>query len=335
MSLFLKALAGSNQGPRPPVWIMRQAGRYAPSYQAIKKTHTLNQMFRSADLIEEITKLPLADLGVDAAIIFADILHIPLTMGFDVNFPQGGGIEIAPLIETLTDFKTIYPVLDPKERLDFVFEGIRRVKKSIKEPLIGFAGGPFTVASYLFKHRDIKKWMAIAPEKVHALLEVISQQTVSYIQEQIKAGVDAIQIFESWASLLTLEEFHTFAMPYLKPIFAAATVPILFFSRASHQFLDAVLELEPSGISFDEFLPMSELIKRVPNHIAIQGNFNPYLLYSSKEKIQKEVEKVLAAMQGCPRYIVNLGHGIMRDVPFENAQYFVKLIKDSALTSKL
>lgn len=326
MTLFLDALACKNDYGRPPVWMMRQAGRYAPSYQAIKKEHSLNQMFRSADLIEKVTLLPMQDLDPDAAIIFADILHVPLTMGFDVDFPASGGIDISPLIENKEDFERRDICQDPKKVLHYVFEGIQRVKTRIDKPLLGFAGGPFTVASYLFKERAIKKWMVKEPGRVHDLLQTISDQTVRYLKEQEKAGVDAVQIFESWASLLTYQEFQEFAYPYLKQILDALSVPSVFFARQTHNFLDQIIQLNPSAISFDDFLPIEVLDQKVPSHIAIQGNLNPYMLYGSCEKVEKETIKMLKAMSGSSRYIVNLGHGIMHDTPFENAQLFIKTV---------
>ncbi|PCI77554.1 uroporphyrinogen decarboxylase [Candidatus Aerophobetes bacterium] len=329
MSIFLNALACQNSAHRPPIWIMRQAGRYAPSYQEIKKKYSLNQMFQSPELIEQITLMPLHDLNPDAAILFADILHIPTTLGFDVNFPQGGGIMIDPLIDHEDDFKKSQLVQDPREKLSFVFKAIRSIKQRIDVPLIGFAGGPFTVATYLFKDKAIKKWMVKAPNKVHALLQTICDQTIIFLKEQIKAGVDAIQIFESWASLLTEQEFTSFAYPYLKQIFEAISgVPTLFFSRSTHLFLDQIIKLNPSGISFDEFLNIKKIDALVPKHIAIQGNLNPYILYGTFEQIATETDKMLLSMQHSNRYIVNLGHGIMRDIPFENAQFFTQRVKD-------
>ena len=328
MTLFLDALAGKNSGSRPPIWIMRQAGRYAPSYQAIKKEHSLNEMFRTPALIEKITCLPLTDLDVDAAILFADILHIPLTMGIDVNFPKGGGIEIEPLIEKSSDFQERYPLEHPAKALDFVFTAIRNLKKRIDKPLIGFAGGPFTVASYLFKDKAIKKWMVKEPGKVHFLLQTVCDQTILYLQEQVSRGVDAIQIFESWASLLTRDEFKVFVMPYLKQIFKSLQgVPTIFFSRSTHNFLDQIITLKPSCISFDEFLDISIINKQVPASIAIQGNLNPYLLHGSPDQIRDGVESMLASMADSSRYIVNLGHGVMPDIPFENVKLFVDAVK--------
>lgn len=324
-SNFLNALACKNKDHRPPVWLMRQAGRYLPEYQVIRQKYSLEEMFRTPELIYKITKQPIDILGVDAAILFADILHIPLTLGFDVTFPGKGGPLVTPAIETPADFLHVHP-RPVKETLDFVAQGIKMIKEDTDVPLIGFCGGPFTVMTYLMG-KKIKRWLYSHPKEVLDLLQIITTQSITYLQMQIKAGVDAIQIFDSWANLLSREEFCHFALPFLKQIIDAIDLPVIIFSRASSLFVAELVSIRPNGISFDWSLPPDELRKRIPETIAVQGNLDPEILYAPPQIIQKETQKMLERMQGDPGYIVNLGHGVLPDIPVDHVRAFVDTVK--------
>jgi len=322
---FLNALACQNFNERPPVWIMRQAGRYLPEYQEIRKKYPLEEMFRHPELIFEITKQPLDILGVDAAILFADILHIPLSMGLDVSFPGKGGPVVSPKIESEDDLITLSPK-PVEESLGFVKEGIHLLKKEIDVPLIGFCGGPFTVMTYM-TGKKVKKWLYSDPESALEMLQMITDQSIRYLQMQVDAGVDAIQVFDSWANLLSNVEFQRFAKPFLKQIVQAVDVPVILFSRATSHFASEFVDLKPSAISFDWAYPLYELRKRVPETIAMQGNLDPEILYAPPHVIQKETEKMLTQMAGDPGYIVNLGHGVLPDIPVDHVRAFVDTVK--------
>ncbi|MCB1110037.1 MAG: uroporphyrinogen decarboxylase [Chlamydiia bacterium] len=313
---FLNALACQNHGGRPPVWIMRQAGRYLPEYQAIRQKFPLEEMFRTPELIVEITKQPLDILGVDAAILFADILHIPLSFGLDVTFPGKKGPVVSPLPETLSPL----PVGDT---LSFVKEGIHLLKQEITVPLIGFCGGPFTVLSYMTDHK--KRYSD--PQTFLTLLQQVTDQSIAYLQMQEDAGVDAIQIFDSWANLLSRQEFCRFALPFLKQIVDAVSVPVILFSRGATQFVSEFVSLKPAGISFDWGESLDVIRQRVPETIAVQGNLNPDVLYAPPEIIRKETQKMLRSMEGDPGYIVNLGHGILPDIPVDHVRTFVETVQ--------
>ncbi|WP_228546989.1 uroporphyrinogen decarboxylase [Candidatus Neptunochlamydia vexilliferae] len=322
---FLSALACKNRG-RPPVWIMRQAGRYLPEYQAIRKKHTLEEMFRIPELIFEITKQPLDIIGVDAAILFADILHIPLTLGVDVSFPGKGGPVCTPLIETADDLLQVHP-RPVEETLSFVKEGIHLLKQDISQPLIGFCGGPFTVMTYL-TGKKVKKWLYSDPESAAELLQMITDQSIAYLQMQVDAGVDALQIFDSWANLLSRAEFCRFAQLYLKQIVDAfPNTPLILFSRATSHFIPEFVSLKPSAISFDWTYPLHEIRQRVPSTIAVQGNLDPELLYAPPAVIERETKKLLTSMAGDPGFIANLGHGVLPDIPVDHVRTFVDTIK--------
>ncbi|MCB1107283.1 MAG: uroporphyrinogen decarboxylase [Chlamydiia bacterium] len=322
---FLDALACQNKG-RPPVWIMRQAGRYLPEYQVIRKKYSLEEMFRTPELIFEITKQPLDILGVDAAILFADILHIPLSLGLEVSFPGKGGPVISPQIETEDDLLHIQPI-PVEEALSFVKEGIRLLKGEIEVPLIGFCGGPFTVMTYL-TGKKVKKWLYTNPESAFELLQMITDQSIAYLKMQIEEGVDAIQIFDSWANLLSREEFCRFALPFLKQIVDAVEVPTILFSRASSLFIPEFVSLKPSGISFDWTYSLDEVRRHVPPTIAIQGNLDPELLYAPPSVIEKETIKMIERIEGDPGYIVNLGHGVLPDIPVDHVRAFVNAVQN-------
>ncbi|QVL57465.1 MAG: uroporphyrinogen decarboxylase [Simkaniaceae bacterium] len=323
---FLDALACQNKG-RPPVWIMRQAGRYLPEYQAIRKSRSLEEMFRMPELIFEITKQPLDILGVDAAILFADILHVPLSLGLDVSFPGKGGPVISPTITCAGDLIQVCP-RPVEEALGFVQEGIKLIKQEIKEPLIGFCGGPFTVMTYM-TGKKIKKWLYSDPDGALELLQILTDQSIAYLKMQIDAGVDAIQIFDSWANLLSREEFSFFALPFLRQITQAVKeVPTIIFSRASSHFVSEIVSIKPSGISFDWTYSMEEMRRRVPPTIAVQGNLDPELLYAPIPVIEKETTKLLHSMEGDPGYIANLGHGVLPDIPVDHVKAFVNTVKN-------
>lgn len=324
---FLEALSCENANGRPPVWLMRQAGRSLPEYQALRKKYSLSELFHTPELICEVTKLPLDILGVDAAILFADILHIPLALGFDVSFPEGKGPVVVPQLHSEEDLIVINPK-PVEESLAFVREGILLIKNEITEPLIGFCGGPFTIMTYLTE-KKVKQWLYTAPASALKLLQLITDQSIVYLKMQIAAGVDAIQIFDSWANLLSRSEFCQFALPFLKQIVEAVSeVPVIIFSRAASQFVSELVSIRPQGISFDWTYPLDEIRRRVPPTIAVQGNLDPELLYTSPAIIQREVHHLLTHMKGDPGFIANLGHGVLPDTPVEHVRAFVDAVKN-------
>ena len=332
--LFLRALRCESV-PRPPVWLMRQAGRYMPQYRALREKHTLWEMFHNPSLAAEVTYQPIEHLGVDAAILFSDILVIAEALGLSVQFPDQGGPRVVPEVRTAEQIAAL-PYIPVEKSLSYVFETIRLVKPKLNVPLIGFSGAPFTVASYFLDTTNhsaferTKRWMRQDPVSLHVLLQKITVATIAYLKEQVRAGVDALQVFDSWASALNDVEFETFSFPYLKQIVEALEgTPVILFCRGSSLRAEALSKLRPAGISFDWHLPMSELRQKVPQDIAVQGNFNPELLKLPAEEIETDVNQVLNSMRGQKGYIVNLGHGVTPDIPFENVAHFVQLVKRS------
>jgi uroporphyrinogen decarboxylase len=321
--------------PRPPVWLMRQAGRYLPEYRALRSRHSLWEMFHQPEIAAIVTKMPLEQLGVDAAILFSDILVIAEALGLAIRFPDKGGPRVDPPIHTSEQVAAL-PFIPVEDSLSYVFETIRKVKQEIDVPLIGFSGGPFTVASYFIDSTSAsafertKRWLKEDPTSFHALLLKITQATIAYLKAQVQAGADVLQIFDSWANMLDDEEFASFSLPYLKMIvnaFKGSGIPVILFCRSSSLRSDALSALEPTALSFDWHLPMIELRKKVPAGIAIQGNFNPEFLKLPQEQIASGVKELLDSMKNQKGFIVNLGHGVTPDIPVENVRCFVNEVK--------
>ncbi len=333
-ALLLDALKCANER-RPPVWLMRQAGRYMPEYQVLRKKHSLWQLFHEPELASQVTHLPIDLLGIDAAIVFSDILVIAEVLGLSIVFPETGGPRVEPSIRTSAQADAL-PILPVDEVLSYVFETIRQVKKEITIPLIGFCGAPFTIASYLIdsgsKQEFIytKQWMKEDPKSFHRLLDKLTESSIAYLLGQIKAGVDVIQVFDSWASVLSDEERRLFCYPYLQKIVDALKptgIPVILFCRNSSLFPQELSALESACISFDWHRPMSVLRAQVPSHIAIQGNIDPSFLKNEPDQIVKAVKELLVSMRGEKGFIVNLGHGVLPDIPFKHVQCFVDTVK--------
>lgn len=295
--MFLDALKCENRG-RPPVWLMRQAGRYLPKYRKLREKHSLRELFFTPELAAEVTMMPI-ELGVDAAILFSDITVVALALGFSLDFCEG------PVIKGKMERRGI-EVLQP------IAEAISIVKPQLKVPLIGFCGGPFTVASYI--NGD------------PALLDPITEVTIEYLHMQEKAGVDAIQIFDSWANRLSREEFQQFCVPYLKRLIDAVHVPVIVFMRGACHRVDELVKLGPDAISFDWAEPLSELRKKVP--MAVQGNLNPDLLYEPLDVIAKKTKELLESMRGDPGFIVNLGHGVKPETSVDAVRCLIETVKE-------
>lgn len=334
-SLFLDALNCKNFS-RPPVWLMRQAGRHLASYRAIRQKHSFLEMCHTPDLIAEVTLLPIEAYGVDAAILFADILLIPEAMGIGLRFEEKIGPVIEKPVRSLADVQKL-PGVEEVHSLSYVAEGIKKVLPRLEVPLVGFCGAPFTVASYMIEggssrdFRKTKEWMYRDPAGFHCLLEKICSWSVEYLKMQAKAGVHAIQVFDSWANSLAFHQFLEFSLPYLRKIvdsLAAENVPTILFCKGASVFASAIKDVAPSAISFDWNADLSMVRKEIPLPIALQGNLDPAILYADPKTIQREVCYLLDKMEDDPGYIFNLGHGIPPDVPEESVRVLVNTVKN-------
>ncbi len=331
--IFLNALSCCN-ALGPPIWLMRQAGRHLASYRAFRQRYSFLQMCHEPDLITQITLLPIEAYEMDAAILFSDILVVAEAMGVGLRFED----QVGPIIER--------PILNRQEiedlplpdrfKLQFVAQGIRQLKTQLKVPLIGFCGAPFTVASYMIEgktSRDLKKtkrWMLQDPQGFHALLQKIANWSIAYLKLQIEAGVDAIQIFDSWANSLSHYSFREFSLAYLQELLKGirdTSIPTILFCRGSSVFAPQLAELQPAGIGLDWNCQMAAMRRLVPYSIALQGNLDPDILYAPLSRIEQETQRLLDEMEGDPGFIFNLGHGIAPDISEEAVKTLVHCVK--------
>lgn len=325
---LLDALRCQNKG-RPPVWLMRQAGRYMPQYRALREKHSFLDICFNHELIVQTTLLPIELLHVDAAIIFSDILLLAKPLGFNLVFDEG----IGPLLTPVLRNKEAIPVVSHSAILETLLplsQAIQTLRSILEVPLIGFSAAPFTLASYLIEgktNRDLrftKQWMVSNAESFHLLLNRLTDATITLLKMQIEAGVQAVQIFDSWAMNLSPEHFKTFAIPYLRKIKEAMPpqIPVICFCRGGNAaFLH---DIQPHAISIDWTINLPEFRSKTPTGIAIQGNLDPCWLYAPIDALKKEASKLIDAMQNDPGYIFNLGHGIPQDVSLSTIQKIVE-----------
>ncbi len=330
-TLLLDTLADLSV-PRPPVWLMRQAGRYMPEYQALRKKHSLLTLFHEPDLASLVTLLPIQAFDLDAAIVFSDILVITEVLGCTLSFPSVGGPKICPQISLEDKIESI-PLKCVRETLSYVLETIALVKREASVPVIGFCGGPFTVATYL-GFEDISLWLSLAPGPLHELLEKITQATEIYIEAQIDAGVSVIQIFDSWASKLNKQQRSLFCYPYIQRLLRACKkrgVPTIFFCRDSSLFPEELINLDATALSFDWHRPLAQLRERVPSPICVQGNLDPeILLRAGRQEVEYRTRQLVASMKGKKGWIANLGHGVLPETPVDNVRAFIETIREES-----
>lgn len=331
--LLLDALHCRNQG-RPPVWLMRQAGRYMPEYRALRAKYSFLEMCHQPELIAEVTQQPLRAFDMDAAIIFSDILVIPEALKVGLRFEEGSGPIIERPIASAADVYDL-PKVDMNEALKYVENGIKLLLPSLKVPLIGFCGAPFTLASYMIEgktSRDMRKtkqWLLRDPDSFHTLLDRLAEDAITYLQMQIEAGVEAVQIFDSWAGVLGHAQFCEFSLAYLKKIVEKIKpqVPVILFCRGASVFAPDLVKASPSAISVDWNVRLSSLRPKVPYSIALQGNLDPDILYAPLDTLRKEVNGLLDSMKEDKGYIFNLGHGITPEVSVDAVKELVDCVK--------
>lgn len=335
-SLLIKA-AFSQPVDRPPVWMMRQAGRFMPEYWEIKNKYSFLEMCKTPELAADVTMLPVDLLGIDAAILFSDILVTGEAMGGDLSFNQGVGPKFANPVRTAADVDNLE--VDVIHRLQYVADAIKVIQQRLngKIPLIGFAGAPFTVMSYLVEggsSKDFKLTKLMLhnqPELAHRLLAKIAKVTVDYLNMQIDAGVNAVQIFDSWALALSWDDYKEFSHRYIVEIISQLKrkdIPVISFCKGSSVFAPLMAEAKPDVVSIDWNADLLHIKKSLPQGIAVQGNLDPHVLYADKKVIKDRIHRLFDRMRGEPGFIFNLGHGIMPDIPFDNVKYAVEVVKE-------
>jgi uroporphyrinogen decarboxylase len=331
--LLIDALYCRNHA-RPPVWLMRQAGRYMPEYRALRAKHSFLEMCHTPELIAEVTQQPLKAFGMDAAILFSDILVIPEALKLGLHFDEGKGPIIERPLQSASDV-THLPKVDIRQALDYVVQGIKLLLPSLDVPLIGFCGAPFTLASYMIEGkssqhlRKTKQWMLQDPTSFHRLLDRLAEDAITYLEMQIEAGVSAIQIFDSWAGVLGHSQFCEFSLAYLKKIVERlkSKVPVILFCRGASVFAPDLVKANPNAISVDWNARLSSFRPSIPFSIALQGNLDPDILYAPLSHLKQEVQSLLDSMKGDRGFIFNLGHGITPEVPVEAVQELVACVK--------
>ena len=335
-TLLLDA-AFSKPTERPPVWMMRQAGRFMPQYWEIKNKYSFLEMCKTPEIAADVTMLPVDLLDVDAAILFSDILVTGEAMGGDLSFTQGVGPRFANPVRTAQDVDALETEVG--DRLQYVADAIKVIQQRLngKIPLIGFAGAPFTVMSYLVEggsSKDFKRTKLLLhnePELAHRLLAKISTVTADYLNLQIAAGVNAVQIFDSWAQALSWDDYTEFSHRYIVEIISKLNrkdIPVISFCKGSSVFAPLMAEAKPDVVSIDWNVDLLDIKKRLPKTVAVQGNLDPHILYADKSVIKNRIHKLFERMRGENGFIFNLGHGIMPDIPFDNVKYAVEVIKE-------
>ncbi|MBS1741867.1 MAG: uroporphyrinogen decarboxylase [Bacteroidetes bacterium] len=333
--LLLRALRGE-ETERVPVWMMRQAGRYLPDYLKLKAKYDFFTRVQTPELATEITLQPVDQVGVDAAIIFSDILVIPQAMGVEVLMEEGKGPSLPNVIKSQADVDTLNTE-NAEEHLKYVMDALSLTKKALngRVPLIGFAGAPWTILCYMVEGKGSKTWdkakqfAYTQPLVAHNLLQKITDITISYLKAQVRAGADTVQVFDSWAGALSPADFKNFAQPYLFRIADALKndAPVILFPKGSWYALPDISNSAASGVGIDWCITPQMARELTNNRITIQGNFDPSKLLAPIPEIKKAVKEMIDAF-GTQRYVANLGHGIMPNVPVDHAKAFVDAVKE-------
>jgi uroporphyrinogen decarboxylase len=327
-----------------PVWFMRQAGRYMAEYRALRKKHSLIELCKTPELALEVTLQPVRALGVDAAILFADIL-LPLEpMGAPFEFAAGEGPVIQHPVRTRADVERLV-VCDPEEGLPYVLEAIKLVRRELdgKTPLIGFAGAPFTLASYLVEGGKssqfalTKRLMYREPEVFSLLMQKLSEVVRRYLRAQVAAGAQAVQLFDSWVGALSPDDYRSFVLPHVAHILRdlqTTGVPVIHFGTGTGSLLELQKEAGGTVIGVDWRTPLDLAFSRLGDGVALQGNLDPLLLDAPRELLGRRVDDILSRANGRKGHIFNLGHGILPETSPEAVKFVVDRVHASAATAR-
>jgi uroporphyrinogen decarboxylase len=333
--LLLRAAKGE-EIERYPVWIMRQAGRILPEYRAVRASvNGFKELVKNPELCCEVTLQPVDILNVDAAIIFSDILVVPEAMGLDYEMIEQKGPWFEKTIRSEKEFEQLSKKVDIEDKLSYVLDAISLTKKELNDrvPLIGFAGAPWTIFCYMVEGKGSKtfsesrKMLYANPELAHRLLEQITLVTIDYLKAQIQRGADLVQVFDSWAGILSRQQYAKFCIPYLEKISNSITeVPITIFSKGAISSLPDLAKLNCNTLGLDWNMEISDVRELVGESKTLQGNLDPCVLYADHKNIELETKKMLNSFKSL-RHIVNLGHGIYPDTDFEKVKTFINTIK--------
>jgi len=308
---------------------MRQAGRYMAEYRELRKKHTILEICKTAELAAQVTLQPIARFpGLDAAIIFSDILLLTEPMGIQVEFVKGEGPSIGNPVATEEDVGALRPLF-PERDLRPVLEAIRIVKRELRIPLIGFAGAPFTLASYMVEggpSKDYARTRALMTTPLWPkLMGKLAEAVAAHLNAQLSAGADLVQLFDSWVGNLSAAEYREHVMPYSSRIFAALKGPSIHFGTQTAHLLELMRDAGGTGIGVDHRIPIDTAWGRLGD-VAVQGNLDPNLLLGSREPLLAAVDDILARVKGRPGHLFNLGHGILPETPIENVEAVIERV---------
>lgn len=337
---FLKALL-REPVDRTPVWMMRQAGRYLPEYKATRaQAGDFLSLCKNAELACEVTIQPLDRFPLDAAILFSDILTIPDAMGLGLYFEEGEGPKFRKTVRTAADVKELKAIKASAD-LDYVMNAVRTIRAELngRVPLIGFSGSPWTLATYMVEggsskiFRHIKTMMYSDPEALHQLLDVLADSVIDYLNEQIKAGAQAVQIFDSWGGTLSDAAYLEFSLKYMHKIVQGLIrendgrkVPVILFTKGGGQWLESMASTGADALGLDWTTNLGQARSRVGDRVALQGNMDPAVLYASSAGIRAEVKRILESYGLGTGHVFNLGHGIQQWVDPEHAKAFIEAV---------
>lgn len=325
---------------RTPVWMMRQAGRYLPEYRAVRARADFLTMCKTPELATEVTIQPVDLIDVDVAIIFSDILVVPEAMGLPFEMVEAHGPVFPKPIRTRGDVEKL-KIADPETGLRFVMDAIAMTKRQLagRVPLIGFAGSPWTLAAYMVEgsgskdFRYAKQMMLDDPQTMRLLLEKITLSVRLYLEAQIAAGADAVQIFDTWGGILTPDHYKSFSLETIAGIVSSMDrngAPVIVFSKGANQSLHDIADIGADVVGVDWTIDMADARSVVEGRVSLQGNMDPAVLYSSPERIRSEVKSILKKFGKGPGHVFNLGHGITPDVPVDHAKAFVRAVKEES-----
>jgi uroporphyrinogen decarboxylase len=331
---FIKACYGNNDG-KIPIWMMRQAGRYLPEYQRVREDVSFLELCKSPKLIAEVVRQPIARFDLDAAILFSDILTPFEPMGVKVDFPDGGPqleftIREPKDVKRLSDF-------DIERELHFVFDGIREIKKILPEkPLIGFAGSPLTLASYLIEGQgsktfnNAKRFIHQYPKAAEELFELLTDVVARYLAAQIDAGADAVQVFDSWGGILSNDDYLHWSANPVRKIFdqiAEKQVPRVIFVNNLSPYIGIVNEIDCEVVGVDYRMRLADAARSLPGK-SVQGNLDPAVLFGTPGNVIEQTKRILDSLDNPDRLIFNLGHGILPETPIDSVQALVETVRN-------
>ena len=326
-----------------PVWMMRQAGRYLPEYRASRaKAGDFMSLCKNPEFACEVTLQPLERYPLDAAILFSDILTIPDAMGLGLYFETGEGPRFKKTVNTLADIEAL-PIPDPRKDLGYVMDAVSTIRRELngRVPLIGFSGSPWTLATYMIEggssrdHRKSKAMLYENPQAMHLLLDKLADSVIAYLNGQIMAGAQAVQVFDSWGGSLSDAAYQTFSLAYMRKIVSGLIrehdgrkVPVILFTKGGGLWLESMADTGADALGLDWTCNIGDARRRVGDKVALQGNMDPSVLYASPQAIREEVARILASYGSGDGHVFNLGHGITPEVDPAHAGAFIEAVHE-------